>query len=120
MGITRNELVLGKTAIEGGKKPFVVDAYSADVTGNETLKVAAVGKDNYLTSIDIQCPSMSSGETIQINDDDTIMLGPLLADSVGGLLWSHYFDTPLKFSGAIKIDSQNVDPVHVTLEGFEA
>ena len=96
MAITINALILGKTVKEGGKTPFVIDAYSADVTGNETLKAAAVSGDNYLTMIALECPAITAAATVQINNDTTIMIGPLISDASAGLAWSHYFDTPIK------------------------
>ncbi len=111
---------MGKTK-DGGKTPFVVDAHFADVTGNETLRASAPGrKSNYLEKIAIQCPTMAISEWVKINDDDTIMIGKLLGDVTGSLDWEHTFKYPLKFAGAIKIDQEAADSIHITLEGFEA
>ncbi len=119
MAITLRSLTLGKTAKKGGKTPFLVDAYSADVTGLETVKVDATPKDIYVEYMYIVCPSIGVGEWIKIQDDSTLLF-QILAPAGGGIEWERSFRVPIKVDGALKIDSQNIDPLEIQVEGFVA
>ncbi len=121
MGITINALVVGPT--DGrGKTPFVVDFYSADSTGNEIIKSAATGQDLYLERIQFEAPAMAIGETVKIQDDTTLMIGPVLSgiDGAGGSGMKFKLDVkyPIKFDTSINIDVETADPIHGTAQGF--
>jgi hypothetical protein len=116
MAITLRTLYTGSK--EGGRTRYVVDAHSADVTGLEILVAAASAGGNHLEYISIQCPSMAAGEWVYIQDDATLKIH-LLGDMGGGLIWAEDFsDDPIPFAGAIKIDQQAADPIHVLLKYF--
>jgi len=119
MSITIHSITLGNTGKIGGKTPFTVIAYSADVTGVEEIKAAAVSGNNYLTRISLQCPSMAAGEWVEIRNAADVQMY-ILGDMGGGLLFDQYFETPLQFSGAINIDQEAADPIVIIIEGFEA
>ena len=120
MSITIHSIVYASKAKEGGKTYWVVSAYSADVTGLETVLAAATSPKNlFLESVFMQCPSMSAGETFNIQNDDDLFF-QFLGDMGGGLIVDIAFENPIEFSGAIKVDQQAADPVNIIIKGFTA
>ncbi len=121
MAITINAVVVGSTNGRG-KTPFVVDFYSADATGNEIIKSAGAGKDLYLESIQFEAPAMAIGETVKIQDNATLMLGPILSqiDGAGGsgMKFKLELKYPIKFGTSVNIDVETADPIHGTIQGF--
>ncbi len=121
MAITINAVVIGSTNGRG-KTPFVVDFYSADATGNEIIKAAGTGKDLYLEIIQFEAPAMAIGETVKIQDDTTLMIGPILSgiDGAGGsgMKFKLELKYPIKFDVSLNIDVETADPIHGTAQGF--
>jgi len=121
MSITLRNLTVGRSAESGGKTYWSVDAHSADVTGLETVKAEPSSGDLYLTHLSIECPSMAVGEWFKVQDDDTLMMH-LLGDMGGGLVYSRDWseERAPKITGALKVDQEAADPVHIAVEGFTA
>ena len=119
MGITLRDLTLGKVAEEGGKTPFMVDAYSADVTGLEVVRAEPSTGDIYVKYMYIVCPTIGAGEWLKIQNDGTVIF-QLLAPAGDGIAWEREFLNPIKFTANLKIDTENADPLEIHVEGFEA
>lgn len=114
---TINSSIAGISAKKGGKTPWQTSAYSTDIiTDVQTLRAKPSGKYQYLTSIDISCEALATGETISIIDGADLVIGPL--PTLGE--WSYVFDNPMKFELAIGLTSSATRPIHVLAEGFDA
>lgn len=114
---TVNSSIVGKSAKEGGKTPWQVSAYSADIiTDKQALRAKPSGKCQYLTRIDISCEALATGETISIWDITDLVIGPL--PTLGE--WCYTFLYPMKFEGLIALSSSHTRPIHVVAEGFDA
>ena len=114
---TINSSLIGKSTEEGGKTPWQITAYSADIiTDVQALRAKPTGKYQYLESIDISCEALATGETISIYDGADLVIGPL--PTLGE--WSITFRHPMKFELAIGLTSSATRPTHVIAEGFDA
>jgi len=114
---TVNSSIIGKSAKEGGKVPWQVSAYSADIiTDVQELRAKPSGKYQYLKSIDICCEALATSKTISIFDGADLVIGPLPMSAE----WSYVFDEPMKFELAIGLSCTGTHPVHVLAEGFDA
>ena len=116
MAITVNSTTIGKAAVEGGKKPWLVSVYSADANAQaEQVRAAPSSGIQVLESIQIECEALAPGETISIFNGSDLQLGPI--PTLGET--SFVFQYGLAFSGAIKIQTSAARPIHVVAEGFD-
>ena len=112
---TINSTTIGKKAKEGGKKPWLVAGYNADVTTSTELRATPSTGKQVLESIHIDVEALATSETISIFDDADLQIGPLPAE----LGWSTTFRYGLEFQGAIKIKTSAARPIHVIIEGYD-
>jgi len=113
MAFTMNTIVLARTAEVGGKTPWTVDGYCADVATAQVLRTAPTTGNQVLESIEIDCEALATSETLSIYDGSTLRIGPIPAE----LGWSWTFRDGLKFAGDIKIKTSATRPIHVLAEG---
>ncbi len=114
---TENSSIAGKTAKSGGKTPWLISMYSADIiTDVQTLRDKPTGKFQYLTSIQFSCEALATSETVSIIDGADLVIGPI--PTLGE--WSYVFANPMKFELAIGMTSSATRPIHVIAEGFDA
>jgi len=110
-------LTVGNAAKFGGRTPWVVDGYWADVVGGEVIKALPSSGYLYLRSISIQCPDIVAGPASAICSGTDTVIG-LLGESGNGLYYSKTFIRPIRFVLALTVNAQDYNPTHVLAKGF--
>ena len=121
MAITDNSIVVEKLPLNGNV--WAISAYSADLSGTESLKAAVTNKSHYITKIVINC---SSAITVSIGGGETT--GALTATYLGPIIFSAFASTftfdfgddkgmKLLPSTALTIDASGAGAVSIYIEG---
>ena len=119
MAFTLNtNCVLGNTAKEGGKTPWIADGYCADVSTAQELKAAPSSGNLYLEALSIDCETLATTETLTVYDAANIIFGPMQVGGFGG--WEVSLLRPIKLAGALNIKTSAAAPIHCLAEGFTA
>jgi hypothetical protein len=121
MAITANAPTFASRPFGGNK--WVISAYSADLSGCESLKAAVAGKSHYVTKLKIQCASaitITFGEGETTGAVTTIWLGPIPFSASGPAFEIDFGELSIQGTAntAITVDASGAGAAAVYMEGY--
>lgn len=91
---------------------LVADAYSTDISTADAILEASTGNEYLLKSISVTMAD-SDGRWFKVLDDTTLRIGPVRPYN---RQWYREYKSPIKFAGAINIQTETDRKIHVSIE----